>query len=371
MPRPIKALIHTAAMRQNLVRVRETLGATSKIWAVIKANAYGHGIETAVQGFAAADGLALLDLDEAVRAREAGWNKPILLLEGPFQASDLALVHQYHLTPVIHHQEQLAMLANASGIFDIYLKLDTGMSRLGFVPSEGRQVFEQVQRLQQAQRIGQVSLMTHFACADRTDGLDEPLRQFVQMASDQSAQIIKTWCLSNSAASLMHAARVAELAQTHDRALWSRPGICLYGGSPFNDRGPEDFGLQPTMTLQSELISVKEVAAGQGIGYGHTFVTDEPMRVGVVACGYADGYPRHAPTGTPMTVGGRRSRVLGRVSMDMIIVDLSGLPAAGVGTPVVLWGQGGPTADEVAVAAGTISYEVLSAVTARVPRVVV
>lgn len=371
MSRPIKALIHTDALRHNLQQVSAVLKATavpSKVWAVIKANAYGHGIEAAVASFGHADGLALLDLEEAVRARQAGWAKPILLLEGPFANNDLDIASQYELTPVIHNVEQIAMLQRSSGKpLDIYLKLDTGMTRLGFVTDNLPDVFDRVAQLNRDGSVGKVTCMTHFACADRPDGLDEQLSRFVQMATGQRGQ----WCLSNSAASLLHADRVARLALEHGRALWSRPGICLYGGSPFQDRVAQDFGLKPAMTLKSEIISVKDVQTGQGIGYGHTFVADKPMRVGVVACGYADGYPRHAPTGTPVAVGGQMTRILGRVSMDMITVDISEIRAASVGTEAVLWGQGGPTADEVAHAAGTISYELLSGVTARVPRMVV
>lgn len=250
---------------------------------------------------------------------------------------------------------------------DIYVKIDTGMTRLGFVPANLQQAFDQVDALMREGKVGKIVYMTHFACADQPDGLDDPLRRFAQMASDRPGQ----WCLSNSAASLMHADQVAVFAAEHGRSLWSRPGICLYGGSPLNDRSASELNLKPAMTLKSELISVKDVAAGQGIGYGHIYVAERSMRVGVVACGYADGYPRHAPTGTPISVNGQMTRILGRVSMDMIMVDLSGVRSAGVGAPVVLWGEGGPPVDQVAQAAGTISYELLSAVTARVPRVVV
>lgn len=370
MPRPIKALIHLDALRHNLARAQDALGGSSKLWAVVKANAYGHGIEPAVAAFEAADGLALLDLDEAVLARDAGWNKPILLLEGPFESSDLEVARQYKLTPVIHHLEQLQMLEHGpkADPLNVYVKLDTGMTRLGFGSGDHVQALQRIERLQSSGRVAAVTLMTHFACADRADALEDPLRQFVAMSSGVSGQGIATWCLSNSAACLMHAKRIEDLARAHGRSLWSRPGICLYGGSPLNDLTAAQLGLAPAMTLSSELISVKEVAAGQGIGYGHTFVTDRPMRVGVVACGYADGYPRHAPTGTPVSVAGRLTRILGRVSMDMIMVDLSDMTDVGVGTKVVLWGEQGPTADEVAKAAGTISYELLSGVTARVPR---
>lgn len=370
MPRPIQAIVHSHALRHNLQQVTRVVRDTvspSRVWAVIKANAYGHGVHTAVACLNEADGLALLDLQEAVRAREAGWVKPILLLEGIFDPSDLDVVQQYRLTPVVHSLEQLVMLRASNGApLDVYLKLDTGMTRLGFLPATVDQAFEQLDALVKDKRVGKVTYMTHFACADQMDGLSEPLQRFARMTHNRPGN----WCLSNSAASLMHADQVAAFAAEHGRDIWSRPGICLYGASPLGDRSAHELGLMPAMTLRAEIISVKDVPAGQGIGYGHQYTAEHDMRVGVVACGYADGYPRHAPTGTPVAVDGHLTRILGRVSMDMITVDLSGLPGAHVGSDAVLWGQGGPSVDEVAHAAGTISYELLSGVTARVPRVV-
>lgn len=370
MPRPIQARIHASALRHNLGHVRSVLAnapTPSKTMAVVKANAYGHGIENAISGFQSADGIALLDLEEAARARAAGWEKPILLLEGPFEATDLRAVRELGLTPVIHHEGQLDMIDEIGlGSFDVYLKMDTGMTRLGFTASNYEAAFARVEQLRRSGKIGNITCMTHFACADLTDGLDEPLREFVSMVGGRDGE----WCFSNSAACLKHAKRVGALAQLHGHSLWSRPGICLYGGSPLRDQTASELNLRPAMTLRSKLISVKDVEVGQGVGYGHTFVADKPMRVGVVACGYADGYPRHAPTDTPIAVNGHMTRLIGRVSMDMITVDLSAVPDADavVGTEVVLWGQNGPSADDVAQAAGTISYELLSGVTARVPR---
>ena len=368
MPRPIKAFIHLSAMRHNLACVRErlALAATdSRVWAVIKANAYGHGIEAAVSAFEAADGLALLDLDEALRARASGWHKPILLLEGAFDVADLALAREHALTLVVHRTDQLTMLTNSPGrALDVYLKVDTGMTRLGFGLDQAPDALRQAQALQASQRIGKLALMTHFACADRDDGIDAPLAQFVRM----SQGAFNTWCVSNSAACLTHAQSIGASAAAHGVQLWSRPGICLYGSSPMATVPASELDLQATMSLVSEIISVRQVPAGQGVGYGHVFVTDRPMTIGVVACGYADGYPRHAPTGTPVAVAGHMTRVLGRISMDMIMVDLTDLGDVGVGAPVVLWGQGGPSVDAVALAAGTISYELLSGVTERVRR---
>jgi alanine racemase len=369
MPRPIQARIHASALRHNLALVKDILAKTptpSKVWAVVKANAYGHGLENAITGLQSADGIALLDLEEAARARQALWEKPILLLEGPFEEADIRVVRELDLTPVIHNMDQLGMIESAGiGAMDVYIKVDTGMARLGFTVDNYEAAFDRVEQLRRSGKIGNVTYMTHFARADLADGLDEPLRVFVNMVGGRDGD----WCVSNSAACLKHAKRVGALAQLHGHSLWSRPGICLYGGSPLIDASADELDLRPAMTLSSELISVKDVQAGQGVGYGHTFVADKAMRVGVVACGYADGYPRHAPTGTPVAVQGQMTRLIGRVSMDMITVDLSELPEAEVGSEVVLWGQNGPSADEVALAAGTISYELLSAVTARVPRV--
>lgn len=369
MPRPIQARIHASALRHNLAHIKDILSKTptpSKTWAVVKANAYGHGIENAIMGLQSADGIALLDLDEAARAREALWEKPILLLEGPFEVADVRQLRELKLTPVIHHLDQLDMIESAGiGAMDIYLKVDTGMTRLGFTSENYERAFDRVEQLRRSGKVGNVTYMTHFARADLGDGLDEPLRLFVNMVGGRDGD----WCVSNSAACLNHAKRVGALAQLHGHSLWSRPGICLYGASPVPDRTAAELNLRAAMTLCSELISVKDVQAGQGVGYGHTFVADKPMRVGVVACGYADGYPRHAPTGTPVAVNGVVTRLIGRVSMDMITVDLNDIPDAAVGHEVVLWGQNGPSADEVAKAAGTISYELLSAVTARVRRV--
>lgn len=369
MPRPILAAIDQLAMTHNLARVSAVVrehDPAAKFWAVVKANAYGHGIEAACLAFAAADGLAMLDLSEVQRARAAGWDKPIMLLEGPFSASDVQMAQQLDVTLVIHQPGQLKMLeAGFNGQpLAVYLKLETGMNRLGLDAQQYRDVFEQLVSLQQVEMVSTISHMTHFACADRVDGIDEQVDRFVQAVNGLPGD----WCLSNSAASLRHARAIATIGKRFDRQMWCRPGICLYGGSPFEDLTAADLGLRPAMTLASELISIRFVPAGEGIGYGYAFRATSPMKIGVVACGYADGYPRHAPTGTPVTVGDQITQVLGRVSMDMVMVDLTNIDAAHIGQRVVLWGQGGPSADSVAHAAGTISYELLSGLTQRVPR---
>lgn len=370
MPRPISATVSVSALAHNLATVRHHLEQTAaaasglppSIWAVIKANAYGHGIEQAVTGFSKAQGLAMLDLDEAVRCREAGWGGPILLLEGFFKPSDLDLVDRYHLSTTVHNREQLDMLARArfTRRVDVMLKLNSGMNRLGFSPAAYPAAHERAMLLQQQGTLGSVGKMTHFACADGPQGVTEQLAVFNSVTHKMPGAI----SVCNSAATLRFAdIAVSTPAQTH----WVRPGICLYGASPFADAEATSFGLKPAMTLSSEIIAVQELKAGDSVGYGAIFRAERPMRVGIVACGYADGYPRHATTGTPVAVAGIRTQLLGRVSMDMLIVDLDPIPAAGVGAPVVLFGEDGPSVDEVAMAAGTIGYELLCALAPRVP----
>lgn len=371
MPRPIHASISVSALSHNLAVVRRrldqaaqaTAGTAPSIWAVIKANGYGHGIETAVAGFSAAQGLAMLDLDEAVRCREAGWGGPILLLEGFFQPVDLELVDRYHLTVTVHTREQLDMLSQArlSRRVDIMLKLNSGMNRLGFSPGAYGSAHGRAMQLREQGVVGSIGKMMHFSCADGPQGVSGPLQVF-RSITDELANGPISVC--NSAATL----RYPEIAVGQDdEAHWVRPGICLYGASPFDDTSAAALDLQPAMSLRSEIIGIQDLSAGDEVGYGATFRAEHPMRVGVVACGYADGYPRHAGTGTPIVVGGVRTRLLGRVSMDMLVADLSNVPAVGVGTAVSLWGQDGPAVDEVAQAAGTIGYELLCAVAPRVP----
>ncbi|WP_454677342.1 alanine racemase [Achromobacter marplatensis] len=370
MPRPISATVSVSALAHNLATVRRHLEQTAaaasglppSIWAVIKANAYGHGIEQAVTGFSKAQGLAMLDLDEAVRCREAGWGGPILLLEGFFNPADLDLVDRYHLSTTVHNREQLDMLARArfARRVDIMLKLNSGMNRLGFSPAAYPAAHERAMLLQLQGTVGSIGKMTHFACADGPQGVNEQLAVFNSVTHRLPGAI----SVCNSAATLRFAdIAVGSPTQTH----WVRPGICLYGASPFADAEAASFGLKPAMSLSSEIIAVQELKAGESVGYGAIFRAERAMRIGIVACGYADGYPRHATTGTPVVVAGIRTQLVGRVSMDMLIVDLDPIPAAGVGAPVTLWGEDGPSVDEVAQAAGTIGYELLCALAPRVP----
>lgn len=358
-------------MRHNLLAVRRHLDsprvaadrARPHVWAVIKANAYGHGILNAVQGFAAADGLAMLDLNEAVRCREAGWSGPILLLEGFFEPADIPVLDQHRISITVHCAEQLDMLEQASvgRPLDAMVKLDSGMNRLGFQPAEYRPAYGRALALQQRGVLGALGRMTHFARAD--DDAQATARQ-IAVFDEAARGLPGSASLCNSAATLTDGLWARCVAAGEQ---WVRPGICLYGATPFDERPAAGLGLRPVMTLRSRLISAHVLPAGAGVGYGYTYTAPHDTRVGVVACGYADGYPRHAATGTPVCVGGVMTRTLGRVSMDMLAVDLDPVPHAEVGTEVVLWGEGGPPVDDVARASGTVGYELLCALAPRVP----
>ena len=348
--RPISATIDLSALRHNygVARGQAPRAATM---AVIKANAYGHGLLRAARALSDANGFAVVELDAAVRLREAGYAQRITLLEGFFEPSELAVIREHALTTVIHNREQLEMLREVpkgAGL-DVMLKLNTGMNRLGFEPADFLSALE---RAKSDPAIGSVTLMTHFASADDERGIAWQVEALERVAGTEKLPR----SLANSAALLRY-------PETH--ADWVRPGIMLYGCSPFPDRTGDALGLKPAMTLASEIIAVRELSAGDTVGYGGTYTADKPMRIGVVACGYADGYPRHAPTGTPVAVDGRLSRTIGRVSMDMLCVDLVAIKDARVGTRVVLWGEENPV-EKVAQAAGTVGYELLCGVAARV-----
>ncbi|CAG4892240.1 alanine racemase [Paraburkholderia saeva] len=352
MPRPLSAIIHTSALANNLAVVRR-YAPKSRIWAVVKANAYGHGLARVFPGLRATDGFGLLDLEEAVKLRELGWAGPILLLEGFFRPTDIDVIDRYSLTTAVHSDEQMRMLemARLSKPVNIQLKMNSGMNRLGYTPERYRAAWE---RARACQGVGQITLMTHFSDADGERGIAYQMEAFERGAEG----IAGARSLSNSAATLWHPAAHFD---------WVRPGIILYGASPSGVTAAiEGTGLQPAMTLASELIATQMVAAGQTIGYGSTFAARGPMRIGVVACGYADGYSRTAPEGTPVIVDGVLTRLVGRVSMDMITVDLTPCPTAGVGSRVELWGPNLPI-DDVARACGTIGYELMCAVAPRVP----
>jgi len=384
MPRPIQAMIHAAALAHNLQRVRRAVGG-SKVWAVVKANAYGHGIARVVCALSAADGFALLDLHEAVLLRELGWNKPILLLEGVFAPQDLDVCAAHDLWHTVHSAQQLAWLCErpARKPQDVYrhhvfLKLNGGMNRLGFAPHA---FLAARQALASLPNIASVTRMMHFSDADGPrfgqDGIAQQLAVFEQTCagltcgaeapSARSEFFTDPQSLSNSAAILRYGQQI--------RSDWVRAGIMLYGGSP--DHPAHDashWGLQPAMTLSGRILGVQQLQRGDTVGYGSTFVADRTMRIGVASCGYADGYPRQAPTGAPVLVDGVRTRIVGRVSMDMITVDLSPVPHADCGSEVTFWGRAALGAggailpiDDVAHACGTVGYELMCALAQRVP----
>lgn len=402
MPRPIQAVISTQAMAHNLAQVQERIralqsqlvssssiqeaeGASSpcvKTFAVIKANAYGHGTLNALKGFAQADGLGMIDIADAVLCRDNGWMKSILLLEGFFHAEDIEILQQYRVTTAVHSRYQLDLLQQAKPVgkpIDVMVKFNTGMNRLGFKSYQALDVLTDLKHLQEQGIVGRIGCMSHFANAD----LDQ---DYVVQAAEDILGVKHLFTdgplsICNSAASV----RYPQLTLQHHEN-WVRPGICLYGSVPF-DTSPIAFTkegsisvpvadlpavqFKPTMTLIAHVIAVQDLKAGDSVGYGSTFTANKPMRVAVIACGYADGYPRSAPSGTPVVVDGVPAQVVGRVSMDMMNIDISHIPSAGVGSKVILWGDGGPSIDTVADKAGRIGYEMMCNLARRVPLTVI
>lgn len=356
MARPLIAYIDIAAMQHNYSVVRN-LAHRSRIWAVIKANGYGHGLERCARAFTDADGFALVEIDAAIHLRDLGYKKPILLLEGFFKESELLDIAHYDLDFAVHDMEQIAMLESKVGAprLKVHLKMNTGMNRLGFMPKDYAKAYQRLKALQSVQSI---TLMTHMANSEIPShdklSVAEQMRRFEEGAKN----INELRNLSNSGTILLH----PEIFSN-----WVRPGIMLYGGTP-GGKTAEEFGLKPAMTLTSEIIQVLDVAPGESIGYGSLYTADKPIKIGVVACGYADGYPRSAPSSTPVIVDGVKTHTVGRVSMDMLTVDVTNVPNVRIGTPVTLWGNGLPI-EEVANAAGTVGYELMCALSTR-PNVV-
>ncbi len=351
MARPLYAQINLTAMRENLACVRAKAPG-AQVLAVVKANAYGHGLTRVLPALEDADGLALVELDWAVGLREQRYMRRILLLEGFFAEGELTEIAQRRLAIVVHDREQVNMLeaATLSRPLEVFVKVNTGMNRLGFRPAEVAGVCE---RLASAPAVAALRLMMHFSRADEEDGIAEPLAQFEIACRG----LPYPRSVANSAGII----RFAEVGGD-----FVRPGIMLYGATPLPYDTPEMLGLRPVMTLRSEIIAVQDLKANESVGYGSQYTASRAHRIGVVACGYADGYPRHAPNGTPVLVLGTKVRLAGRVSMDMITVDLTDVPDARIGSPVVLWGEGLPV-DDVAAAASTVGYELLCAVAPRVP----
>lgn len=361
MPRPIEAIIHTEALAHNLARARAA-APEAKVWAVVKANAYGHGIERAYAGLKGADGFALLDLAEAERIRALGWRGPVLLLEGCFDARDLELCSRLNLWHTIHHEAQIDWLAahKTHHPHQVFLKMNSGMNRLGFRPGAYAHAWRRLSGLTQVES---VALMTHLSDADGSRGIAHQLAVFEAATRELPGE--RT--LANSAATLRFAAQFDSV-----RGDWVRPGILVYGSSPDHPQNTiADWGLQPTMSLRAQVIATQDLRAGEQVGYGSRFTAEHDMRLGVIACGYADGYPRVVPDGTPVLIGDARTRLVGRVSMDMITIDLTDAPDAQVGSVATLWGTspGGAVLpiDEIAQAAGTVGYELMCALAKRVP----
>lgn len=356
MPRPTKAYIDLSALTHNLSVTRQ-YAPRARLMAIIKADAYGHGLLHTAHALKQTDGFALLELDAAIELREAGYPHPILLLEGFFSTKELALFKQYQLSAVIHHSEQVAMLSTCKQpALDIFLKINTGMNRLGLSPE---QFPSAINKLIRGQSINNITLMTHFANADDTIGNKSFIKQ-LQCFNKITSEYNQPTSLANSAAIIRH-------PETH--ADWVRPGIMLYGASPFADKTASDLNLKPVMTLTSSVIAIQDLNSGDSVGYGGVFQAEKPMKIGIVACGYADGYPRHALTNTPVLINNQRSRTLGRISMDMLAIDLTEVENAQLNSPVILWGEGMPV-EEIAQAAGTISYELLCALSPRVEKIV-
>ena len=352
--RPARALIDLQALRHNYQLAREVTGA--KALAVIKADAYGHGAVQCAQALEAeADGFAVACIEEALELRAAGIRAPVLLLEGFFEADELPLIVENDLWCVVHSLWQLDAVeqASLSKPIHVWLKLDSGMHRVGLHPGDYQAAY---QRLQASANVSKIVLMSHFARADELDSV----RSVEQVAVFLGARAALTAEISlRNSPSVLGWPRVP--------SDWVRPGLMLYGTSPFEEPQAVAARLQPVMTLESKVICVRELPAGEPVGYGAKFITSKPMRIGVVAMGYADGYPRQAPTGTPVLVDGVRSQLLGRVSMDMLCIDLTDVPHAGLGSTVELWGKN-ILASEVAAQADTIPYQIFCNLK-RVPRV--
>ncbi|WP_437882671.1 alanine racemase [Pseudomonas sp. LRF_L74] len=353
--RPLVAVVDLAAIRHNYA-IAKRCAPGRQAFAVVKANAYGHGVREVVTTLHdEVDGFAVASLEEAAEVRALHASARLLLLEGCFSASELPIAAQLGLDIVVQGEEQLAALlaADLPRPINVWIKADTGMHRLGFSADGVRAAHA---RLRAAPQVAELNLISHFACADeRGHWLNE----------QQIGEFLGLLGLDFDLRSLANSAAVVTLPAAH--LDWIRPGIMLYGATPLLDMTAAELGLKPAMSLMAEIIAIHDVAEGDSIGYGAGWTARRPSRIGTLSCGYADGYPRQAPAGTPAWLHGQRVPLAGRVSMDMLTVDLSDVPLAQVGDAVELWGANLPV-DEVARAAGTIGYELLSKVTARVPR---
>lgn len=352
------ARIELSAWRHNLAVARRAARG-ARVMAAIKADGYGHGLIAAARALSGADAFAVARLEEAVALRNAGFAHRIVLLEGVFTSEQMRVAQSRRLDLVMHDPVQLELLeyADPRRPVTVWIKVDSGMHRLGFLPEEVPEVAERLQGMRAV--ADSPALLTHLANADARD---EAVTAAQVAAFDRAGQgLAGPRSIANSAGLLWYEDSLAD---------WVRPGIMLYGVSPFVGGRAAEQDLAPVMTLASELIAIKSLRAGDPVGYGGTWCLPQDSRIGVVAIGYGDGYPRHAPSGTPVLVNGRRVPLVGRVSMDMVSVDLGPEAEDQVGDPVTLWGEDLPI-EEIAEQAGTIAYELLCCVTSRVPRVYV
>lgn len=345
--------INLSALKHNYTKIQQLTHHRSII-AMIKSNGYGHGLLRMANQLSQASALGVACLDEALVLREAGIKNNIICMEGFFDASEIPIMQQHQLIAVIHQSEQIAQLEKANIVepLSVWLKIDTGMHRLGFPVDNALSAYEQLKNLAQVKT--PIGLMTHLADADNTD------RAFTETQIKKFNEI--TAKLSGPK-SIVNSAGIMAYPKAH--ADWVRPGIMLYGVSPFSQRTGVEEGLQPVMTLRAKIISIQHCQQGDAVGYGCTWHCPEAMPVGIVGIGYGDGYPRHAPNGTPTLIHGKICPLIGRVSMDMIAVDLRPLQQVAIDDPVVLWGEGLPV-EKIAAQAGTIGYELLCGVTQRV-----
>lgn len=353
--RPAKALINLPALRANLKQV-QNIAPNSKVLAVIKANGYGHGIQRVAQQLSGADAFGVASVDEAMSLRQKGFLHRILLLEGLFCEAEIPIVVQNRLDVVIHSDYQLEWLLNnqISSQLTVWIKVDTGMHRLGFDESQLASV---IAKLERSDNDFVIQTMSHFASADESS---DQAKQFTQNQISRFEAVTEKYQYPRS---LANSAGLVRYPQSHYE--WVRPGIFLYGAGQLDDA----IATQSVMQLESQIIAIKTVTQGESVGYGNTWVAPRDSKIGVVAIGYGDGYPRHAKQGTPVLINGEKLPLVGRVSMDMITVDLTDANSVvEVGNQAILWGKG-LSVDEVAHHADTIGYELLCAITQRVPMI--
>jgi len=350
--RPLQAIIDSQALIHNF-KCAKAYSPHSKVMSVLKANAYGHGMIEVARTLSQSDGFSVLTLTEAIELREFGFNQEILMLEGFFEAYEVSIAAQLDIGITLHNEVQLNLILDEKPKkpINIHLKVNTGMNRLGFLPEEVPGILKAING---SPYIGKIILMTHFANADEGVGIASQMKVFNNIKYQQLERSV-----ANSAALIRY---------PESRLEWVRPGIMLYGASPFEDTPVKELDLAPVMTLKSKIIAIQSIKKGESVGYGSSFLAKTPMKIGVVACGYADGYPRHAVTGTPVMVNNIMTSTIGRVSMDMLYVDITQLKSVSIGNDVELWGKNVPV-DSVAQKSGTVGYELLCSIssTKRVP----